>query len=305
MNNANTLVLNWHITEACNYQCRYCYAAWKESVDPRELIHTPERASALLTELYQFFHPDNSRNPLAAEFTWESVRLNFAGGEPLLPAGKVLKLIGQARALGFEVSMISNGSHLDEELLGQLAPLLTWLGISIDSIHPSTNQAVGRIDRRRRLLDLERLAAGLERARRASPGLGLKVNTVVSQANHHEDFSEVLQGLTPDKWKVLRMLPVVNQDLSVSNDQFAAFIARHDRFAHILHAEDNQDMRESYLMVDPHGRFFQNSPMIVGSGYSYSRPILEVGAEVAFAEMKFDHNRYKARYVPTLFGSSK
>lgn len=22
------LVINWHITEACNYRCRYCYAHW-------------------------------------------------------------------------------------------------------------------------------------------------------------------------------------------------------------------------------------------------------------------------------------
>lgn len=23
------LVVNWHITEACNYNCRYCFAKWE------------------------------------------------------------------------------------------------------------------------------------------------------------------------------------------------------------------------------------------------------------------------------------
>ncbi|BBT07412.1 hypothetical protein WP7S18E06_29110 [Aeromonas hydrophila] len=49
-------------------------------------------------------------------------------------------------------------------------------------------------------------------------------------------------------------------------------------------------MHESYLMVDPYGRFFQNTPLLpAGQGYAYSRPILEVGAGMAFSEMSFDH----------------
>ncbi len=57
-------------------------------------------------------------------------------------------------------------------------------------------------------------------------------------------------------------------------------------------------MRESYLIVDPHGRFFQNSSLIVGQGYAYSHSILDGGAEAAFAEMSFDHKRFSARYIP-------
>lgn len=49
------------------------------------------------------------------------------------------------------------------------------------------------------------------------------------------------------------MLPVVSQDLVVSDCQYAAFVARHRAFSPVLCAEDNHDMRESYLMVDPTG----------------------------------------------------
>lgn len=298
MHNPTLLVLNWHLTEACNYRCQYCYATWDESTCRRELIHDPERTTALLHELYRFFRPDNRMNPLADRLVWSSVRLNLAGGEPLLHAAKLPSIVRQARSLGFEVSLISNGGQLNEELLNQLTPQLTWLGISIDSANPTTNRAIGRTDRRGQLLDLEELAASLAGARQSSPFLRIKLNTVVNRLNHGEDLTSLIQHFAPEKWKILRMLPVVNQHLAVSDEQFAAFVARHRTFARILCAEDNQDMRESYLMIDPHGRFFQNGSLIVGQGYTYSRPILEVGAGVAFSEMNFDHERFSARYIP-------
>jgi len=302
MPNPIPLVLNWHLTEVCNYRCHYCYATWSESACPRELIQSPERTSALLSELYRFFRPGNSDNPLASQMSWSSVRLNLAGGEPLLHANKLAGIVSRARALGFEVSIISNGSCLTRELLDQLAPQLTWLGISIDSASPEVNRGIGRVDRRGRLLDLDDLATSLASARQSNPGLRLKLNTVVNRLNHSEDLSALIQSFAPQKWKVLRMLPVLNQHLVVSDEQFAAFVARHRTFAGIICAEDNQDMRESYLMVDPYGRFFQNSPLIAGQGYAYSQSINEVGAEAAFAQMAFDSERFSARYISVAAG---
>lgn len=297
MHKSTPLVLNWHLTEACNYRCQYCYATWDESSCRRELIHNSEQTAALLSKLYQFFRPDNPMNPLAGRLAWNSVRLNLAGGEPLLHAEKLISVINQAHEQGFEVSLISNGSQLSEDLLQRLAPQLTWLGISIDSTLPNANRDIGRVDRRGRLLNLEKLAGSLMGARQSNPGLRIKINTVVNQLNHGENLGPLLRQMTPEKWKVLRMLPVVNSHLAVSDEQFAAFVARHHAFNHILCAEDNQDMHESYLMIDPHGRFFQNSLLIGGQGYAYSQPILEVGASAAFAQMAFDTERFSARYV--------
>ena len=298
MHHPTPLVINWHLTEACNYRCQYCYATWSPPSCRRELIHDPVKATALLSALYQFFRPGNQNNPLAQKMRWSSVRLNLAGGEPLLYSDKVPSIVHQARDLGFEVSMISNGSQLTDELLQNLAPQLTWLGISLDSAIPAANRAIGRVDRRGQLVDLESLAVSLAKARQAYPSLQIKLNTVVNQLNHSEDLSALIDQFKPDKWKVLRMLPVVNQHLAINDEQFAAFVARHHAFSQITCAEDNQDMRESYLMVDPHGRFFQNSPLIPGQGYQYSQPILNVGTEAAFAEMRFDPARFAARYIP-------
>ncbi|UVO16611.1 hypothetical protein [Stutzerimonas stutzeri] len=81
----------------------------------------------------------------------------------------------------------------------RLAPQLTWLGISIDSISPAINRAIGRVDRRGRLLDLDDLATGLVHARQANPRLRLKLNTVVNQLNHTEDLGPLIRRFAPDK----------------------------------------------------------------------------------------------------------
>jgi len=60
-------------------------------------------------------------------------------------------------------------------------------------------------------------------------------------------------------------------------------------------------MCESYLMIDPFGRFFQNHPSLTG-GYQYSKPILSVSAGTAFSEMAFNSTSFQARYTGELGG---
>ncbi len=76
------LVINWHVTEACNYHCRYCYAHWEKR--GREIIHNHSASTRMLQELWQHFSPTNLDNPLRRHMDWKGVRLNLAGGEPLL-----------------------------------------------------------------------------------------------------------------------------------------------------------------------------------------------------------------------------
>lgn len=76
------------------------------------------------------------------------------------------------------------------------------------------------------------------------------------------------------------------KDLTLSKNEFMAFIQRHEKNNPI--AECNDAMFESYVMVVPLGRFFQNS----GSIYDYSMPILEVGVPTAFNQITFKHQKF-------------
>lgn len=289
------LVVNWHITEACNYKCRYCYAKWNDA--GRELLHDWRRTRNLLDELQAFFHPQNAANPLRQHLSWSGIRLNLAGGEPLLYQDASLRVLEYARSKGMATSIITNGSRLTDDLLERLAPLVSMLGLSLDSTNPARNLAIGRVDSRGLLLDVDSLAAKLARARLRNPTLRLKINTVINALNHQEDMAPIIQALAPHRWKVLRMLPVVTGELAVSAEAFLAFVARHHALSELMCVEDNGDMSESYIMIDPLGRFFQNTNG--RQGYHYSSPIDVIGAERAVGEWRLGVDAYASRYRST------
>lgn len=291
------IVVNWHVTEACNFLCRYCYAKWDAGVDEREIIRDEARSLELLHRLYDFFCAENDANPLRRQMSWNSVRLNIAGGEPLLYERRIVAIAEIAKRIGFDVSLISNGSFLTPEVMEGLAPRISLLGLSLDASSDPVNIDIGRVDRRGKGVDLEALASTVDLGRRLNPSMSLKINTVVNSLNHHLDLTQLIRRFAPDKWKVLRMLPVVSHQLEVSQSEFDGFVDRHSHCSDILCVEDHADMTESYIMVDPVGRFFQNSATSGAAGYFYSEPILKVGAARAFGRMSFTTRKFQARYV--------
>ncbi|TDF62223.1 viperin family antiviral radical SAM protein [Cupriavidus sp. L7L] len=166
---------------------------------------------------------------------------------------------------------------------------MTLLGISLDSANKGTNGQIGRLDRRGRQLTPDTLEGSLAAARRINPEFRLKINTVVNALNWDEDMTPLIRRLAPEKWKVLRMLPIVTTDLTVSDAQFQAFVRRHFGQGLPMRVEDNADMTESYIMIDPLGRFFQNAD--ASGGYRYSPPIPRVGAAAAFAQTALSASR--------------
>lgn len=292
-NCSGELVINWHLTEACNYACRYCYSKWHAEGPGKELIHDAASSATLLAEIYHQFAP-TPRNHARLGMAWQTVRLSLAGGEPLLYEQDIIRIAAQARKHGFDVSIISNGSRLTRPLMAELAPLLSVLGLSLDSVQAETNREIGRADRHLQVLSLEELREIVALSRKLNPNLRLKINTVVNALNFTEDMSTLIRELAPDRWKVLRMLPTVTTDLAIADHEFAQFIDRHTALGSLISAEDNRDMVESYIMIDPRGRFFQNS--LAGKGYRYSDPILDVGADAAFRQINWLADKFQARY---------
>jgi radical S-adenosyl methionine domain-containing protein 2 len=292
------LVINWHITEVCNYSCEYCYAKWHKEDRPREFLHNEIQVKKLLVALYEFFKPSNANNPLHGKMKWSSVRLNLAGGEPTLYKDKMLMIMETARYIGFDVSIITNGSAFhDFEFVKSMAQHVSLLGVSLDSFEGSSNKIIGRINKKGELLNGSKIIEAIKVAKIVNPNMRFKINTVVNHANFHENMSEVINQLKPERWKVLRMLPVVTNSLTVTDDEFDGFVDRHQNLSNVMRIEDNQDMTESYIMIDPFGRFFQNSSNLKpGEEYTYSSPILDSGVDVAFREMSFSADKFSARY---------
>lgn len=287
------LVINWHLMEECNYRCKYCYAEWKAPKPMlREVYKDQKSSNKLLAEIASFGGEDSP------------VRLTFAGGEPMLDNGICHKM-SEAKRLGIDLSIITNASVNFDRLVSKCATELSWLGISLDAEAANVNKLIQRASRTGKVLDTERLKKGIEVARWHNPDLKVKINTVVNRYNYREDLNAFISGFAPDKWKILRVLPASprSAEEAITDEQFAEFCERHKHLKFAIF-EDNEGMLNSYIMIDPYGRFFFNGPggepdggtNCVTNGYRYSDPIIEVGIHKAFEQVDFERERFDSRY---------
>lgn len=290
MRHLNNLVINYHVTEKCNYSCRFCYAQWNK---PNEIHANGNKAETMLAFLASYFIK-NPKNIVQQQMPYKNVRLNFAGGEPMLLQKRFSRLLTVAKNLGFELSLITNGHFLTENFIEQYAPLFSMVGISYDSQLSISQKEIGRVDRKGESISPDSLQLKVALLRQVNPNIQIKINTVVNAVNQFEDFNRLITAINPNKWKVLQVLPVENDAFQITNQSFNHFLIRHKKLEKYISAEDNSSMTQSYLMINPEGKFYQNKPN--GNGYSYSQDIIATGVEEALQQVKLDWTAFSNRY---------
>lgn len=292
MKKINELVINFHMTESCNYRCSYCYATWNELASSSELHRHPGKINSLFEVLAAYFLHDN---PLKKHLGYHHVRINFAGGEPMLLGRRFIDAMNKAAQLGFKTSIITNGHFLDTEMLQQISPYLSVLGISFDTADRNLAYQIGRSDRKKQYLSSDRLIDVCQQYRLLNPKGVLKINTVVNLLNYQDNLCGVINKIKPEKWKLLRVLPVHNHNLTITQQQYEQYIEQHSQFSNIISIEDNGDMHQSYLMINPEGCFYQNAD--AGTGYILSQPILTAGVDCALEQIPFNLSAFGRRYL--------
>lgn len=305
------MVVNLHVTERCNYACTYCFGKWgllQESSTETSVWADTAEAYRIMSDLADKFRHDRGAD--------SPIRFNFVGGEPaLLP--NIDDLIDHARtALSSRVSYVTNGLMLRRFPPTWTAENIDIVGISVDSARPSTNQEIGRATRSGKVFDLAEIGTQVRAIRAAAHRRGarspeIKVNTVVSDLNVNEKFGVVLAAIKPDRWKILKMLPVYSTETAITDESFHEFAKKHRKYVRkragsgrtdfngvIITTEDNDEMTGSYAMIDPLARFFwyDDRPE---SGYQYSEPMTEVSADQAWAVagIHWDEQKFGARYT--------
>lgn len=283
------LVINWHITEACNYSCFFCFAKWQDK-NRKEILHSDIQINLLMDELQKL----KALLGQCSSVPFGNIRLNLVGGEIFLYKNQLVSIIKAAKSKGFQISAITNGSLLDPETISVVADNFTSLGFSIDSLDTGTNLKIGRAFKNIPM-NVHLINQSIAAIRAKNPSIEIKINTVVNEFNKLEEFHSFIEQTKPHKWKIFKMLPVIRSENGVSTAEFHQFLERHQNFGSIISSEDNDEMTHSYLMVDPLGRLFQNSAGSE-SGYSYSRNILEHGIEAALTDIEFDKEKFRSRY---------
>lgn len=273
-NKVNIPSVNFHLWEPCNFRCKFCFASFqdvKKTILPKG--HLPKEQAMQVVRLL-------------AESGFE--KITFAGGEPTL-CPWIGNLIALAKDYGMTTNLVTNGWALLKrpELLNDLTKNLRWLTLSIDSLCSDTNATSGRSLGSKQAITKDEYRLLIHQARKQ--GLKIKINTVVHQLNWQEPLWEFMEEVKPSRWKIFQVLPVKGQndehfeDYSISDEQFQAFLSLNkqaENFTTIV-PETNDLMRASYVMVDPAGRFFDNS----FGKHTYSDSILNTGIENALKQV--------------------
>lgn len=215
-------------------------------------------------------------------------KITFVGGEPTL-CPYLGDVLAETKSLGMITMLVSNGTGITSSFLEKFHDSIGWIGLSIDSSSEHIQYELGRgfgnhiqdtIKRTKLIRNL---------------GINLKINTVITRLNLHENFHDLISTLRPQRWKVFQVLPIKDQNekhiqkLQISEEEFLDFISQHKDLNPIY--ETNDDMKGSYLMIDPLGRFFQNSNNVL----SFSDPIIDVGVLEAINQIGWDFNKFLER----------
>ncbi len=271
--------VNYHLWEPCNMRCKFCFATFKDvknSILPKG--HIPEKQAIKVIQQL-------------AKYGFE--KITFAGGEPLL-CPWISKLIQEAKKAGMTTMLVTNGSKINENFLLHNKENLDWIALSIDSLNNTTNLKTGRAVIGKKILNKTYYKNTIDQIK--NYGYALKINTVVTKLNYKENLSELIQYANPKRWKVLQVLPIKGQnDLTINNftiteEEFNYFLNTHKNITQRI-AESNNAIKGSYVMIDPAGRFFDNSE----GKHKYSEPILKVGVKNAIKNMNYDTNKFIKR----------
>lgn len=263
--------VNLHLLEGCNFRCKTCFAHFNS----KGVLTTAQWKQVI----------DNLHRSRIVD------AINFAGGEPMLYAG-LDELIQYAKDYGMKTSIITNGSLVTTTWLRKNVGNLDMIGFSIDSFDNSTSVKLGRCcqgckvfgkDEFMRLYDV---LAGAD--------VKVKINTVVNKLNYEEEFSQHLQDVHIDRWKVLRMKPFSNgvfnnYALKISDEQFRYFVDRNPYENRIV--EDS--LVNSYFVVDSNGRLLDNSS---DGFYGHIGNVLDESFERILQRYTLDTELYYSRY---------
>lgn len=264
--------VNFHFGTACNMHCRYCFV---------------EQTGNCLNSAYL-----KVAEKLAGFFS----RVNFVGGEPTV-SPLLVPLVRKAESVGMECTMVTNGfelvRHLDK--FNELLPMLSCIGVSIDSLNEKTNREIGR-SKGKQIITREEYVELCSRIK--AQGIRLKINTVVNRLNVGEDFSDFYKQVNPDRIKMFQVAKPAGKlkheydDLLISGDEFDRFVNRHRCAGFDIVAEDNDAMANAYFILDSECCFFDNKT----GAKSPSLARNDISVEEALSFIKVDLDKYDARY---------
>lgn len=229
------MVFNLHFIDYCNYHCKHCFVK-KEG---KEL--SIDNIKTIIDKIAFYQQKHN-----------EKVRVNIAGGEPLL-SKNIQQIIDYIYSKGLDISIITNGYYLSEDFILKNNQKVSMIGISVDSLNEETNLLIGRCQGNK-MLSKERLITLCKIIK--DNGIKLKINTCITSLNNNEDINELLDTIKPDRVKVLRAFCHGDTEkYNITDNEWDIVKSKYNNAIF----EDNDYMKTSYIIVDSTGNLSKNN----------------------------------------------
>ncbi|XP_022108160.1 radical S-adenosyl methionine domain-containing protein 2-like [Acanthaster planci] len=274
------LSVNYHFTRQCNYSCGFCF-------------HTAKTSFVLPIE--------DAKTGIRMLKDAGMQKINFSGGEPfIVQRGKFVGELVRFCKVDLQlpsVTIVSNGSLIDEKWFKNYGEHLDILAISCDSFNPEVNERIGRQQGQKNHLD------SLQRVRDlcSTYKVAFKINSVINTHNKDEDMVDYITNLNPVRWKVFQCLLIGGENCGedalrhaesyvISEEDFQAFLDRH-KDVKCLVPESNDKMQNSYLILDEYMRFLDCTK----GSKDPSKSILDVGVTEALKFSGFDEQMFLKR----------
>ncbi|XP_063296951.1 S-adenosylmethionine-dependent nucleotide dehydratase RSAD2 [Pelobates fuscus] len=272
--------VNYHFTRQCNYKCGFCF-------------HTAKTSFVLPLE--------EAKKGLSLLKDAGMEKINFSGGEPFLQerghfVGKMVQFCKQELKLP-SVSIVSNGSMITERWFKMYGEYLDILAVSCDSFDEEVNKSIGRGQGNKnhveKLMKIRKWCQDYN--------VAFKINSVINHFNMDEDMSEQIAQINPIRWKVFQCLIIEGENCGqdalrqaekfvISKEDFKNFLNRHKDIKCLV-PESNEQMRDSYLILDEYMRFLDCR----NGRKDPSKSILDVGVENAIKFSGFDEKMFFKR----------
>lgn len=234
------MVINLHFTDKCNFHCKHCFV----NKQNREL--SLEQIKIIVDKIYDY--------KIA---TGEYIRINLAGGEPLL-SKNIQEIIDYINFKNLDVSLITNGYYLSEDFILRNKHKLSMIGISVDSLNYDTNILIGRCNGNQ-VIDKEKLVSICNVINSAK--IKLKINTCFSKVNKDgKELYAFIKSVNPDRLKFFRVMCNHDNELKsieLSDEEWKNIKLKYKDFKPVF--EDNYYMQNSYIIVDSRGNLSKNN----------------------------------------------
>ncbi|KAM8953783.1 S-adenosylmethionine-dependent nucleotide dehydratase RSAD2 [Pelodytes ibericus] len=272
--------VNYHFTRQCNYKCGFCF-------------HTAKTSFVLPLE--------EAKRGLCMLKDAGMEKVNFSGGEPFLQergnfVGKMVQFCKQELKLP-SVSIVSNGSMITERWFKMYGAYLDILAVSCDSFDEEVNKSIGRGQGNKNHVE------NLMKIRKwcQDYNVAFKINSVINRYNMEEVMTQEITKINPIRWKVFQCLIIEGENCGedalrqaetfvISPEEFQHFLNRHKNIKCLV-PESNQQMRDSYLILDEYMRFLDCR----NGRKDPSKSILDVGVENAIKFSGFDEKMFFKR----------